>query len=35
MHLIIKYLKMIGVIILTFVLTVIAQNIALLWHLLD
>ena len=35
MSLIIKYLKIIGVIILTFVLTVIAQNIALLWHLLD
>ncbi|WP_085060226.1 CPBP family intramembrane glutamic endopeptidase [Staphylococcus haemolyticus] len=34
MSLIIKYLKIIGVIILTFVLTVIAQNIALLWHLL-
>lgn len=35
MSLIIKYLKMIGVIILTFILTVIAQNIAILWHLLD
>ncbi|WP_210135413.1 type II CAAX endopeptidase family protein [Staphylococcus sp. GDX8P80P] len=35
MSLIIMYLKMIGVIILTFILTVIAQNIAILWHLLD
>ncbi|MCJ1661174.1 CPBP family intramembrane metalloprotease [Staphylococcus sp. NRL 18/288] len=35
MSLINKSLKIIGVIILSFILTVVAQNIAILWHLLN
>lgn len=35
MSLLNKSIKIIGVIILTFILTVVAQNIAILWHLIN
>ena len=35
MNILIKSAKIFGIIILTFVITVVAQNVAILWHLLD
>ena len=35
MNILVKSAKIFGIIILTFVITVVAQNVAILWHLLD